>query len=324
MTRATDRTAPGSRRVPDSLRWGVGLAFATALISGFSIYVNGFAVKQLPDAAVFTTLKNALAALILLGFAAATVRPADVRAMGRTSWSRLAVIGVVGGSLPFVLFFSGLAMASAPSAAFIHKTLFVWVAILAVPFLGERLGLAQLGALAVLLGAQLLVIPPNGVVWGTGETMIAAATLLWAVEAILAKRLLGTVPSQVVGAGRLGIGLVVLVAYLLASGKAGVLLALSGEQWAWALVTGALLSGYVGTWYAALQRAPASLVTAILVVGAPVTAALQAIQKGPVPATPVLAGQLLIGFAAIALAIHAIRAASRVAPHDASTATASA
>ncbi|MEW5990557.1 MAG: DMT family transporter [Chloroflexota bacterium] len=311
MIRPTARTAAVPRGVPDSLRWGIGLAFATALISGVSIYVNGFAVKQLPDAAVFTTLKNAIAALILVGFAAATVRPAHVRAMDRTAWGRLAAIGIIGGSVPFLLFFSGLAMASAPSAAFIHKTLFIWVAILAVPFLGERLGLAQLGALGVLLVAQLLVIPPTGVAWGAGETMIAAATLLWAVEAILAKRLLGSVPSQVVGAGRLGIGLVVLVGYLLITGKTGAVLALSGEQWAWVLGTGALLFGYVGTWYAALKRAPASLVTAILVVGAPITATLQFVQKGALPATPVLAGQLLIAAAAISLAIFAIRSAGR-------------
>ncbi len=311
MTRATARIATGPRRVPESLRWGIGLAFATALISGISIFVNGFAVKQLPDAAIFTTLKNAVAALILVGLAAATVRPADVRAMDRSSWTRLAVIGVVGGSVPFILFFGGLAMASAPSAAFIHKTLFVWVAIMAVPFLGERLGKAQLGALGVLLAAQFLVIPPNGVVWGTGETMIAAATLMWAVEAILAKRLLGSVPSPVVGAGRLGIGLVVLVGYLLVSGKFGAIAALSGTQWLWALGTGFLLFGYVGTWYAALKRAPASLVTAILVVGAPITAGLQALQKGALPGAPVLAGQLLIGVAAIGLAVYAIRIASR-------------
>jgi drug/metabolite transporter (DMT)-like permease len=324
MTRATARTAAGSRRVPDSLRWGVGLAFATALISGVSIYVNGFAVKQLPDAAVFTTLKNALAALILVGLAAATVRPAEVRAMNRASWTRLAIIGIVGGSVPFLLFFSGLAMASAPSAAFIHKTLFIWVAILAVPFLGERLGVAQLGALVVLLGAQLLIVPPNGVVWGAGETMIAAATLLWAVEAILAKRLLGSVPSQVVGAGRLGIGLVVLVGYLLVAGKAGAILALSFEQLAWVLVTGVLLFGYVGTWYAALKRAPASLVTAILVVGAPITAALQAIQQGALPATPVLAGQILIIGAAMALAVFAIRVTRRDGAEGTAPASASA
>jgi len=62
------------------------------------------------------------------------------------------LIAIVGGSLPFLLFFTGLSLASAPSAAFIHKTLFIWVAFLAVPFLGERLGWAQICALGVLLG----------------------------------------------------------------------------------------------------------------------------------------------------------------------------
>jgi len=300
-------TALPTIRIPRTLRWGVLLALATALISGVSIFVNALAVKELPDPAVYTTLKNGAAALVLLGLAVATIRPASVRAMPARSWGWLAVIGVLGGSVPFLLFFTGLAQASAPSAAFIHKTLFVWVALLAVPFLGERLGLAQIGALAVLLLAQLLIVPPAGVTWGTGETLIAAATLLWAVETIAARRLLGSVPSGVVGVGRLGIGLVVLVGYVLITGKVGTVAALSVEQWGWVLVTGALLSGYVGTWFAALQRAPASLVTAILVLGAPVTAALQALQGGSIPATPVLLGQGLVLLAGSMLVLPTLR-----------------
>ena len=130
--------------------------------------------------------------------------------------------------------------------------------------------------------------------WGTGETLIAAATLLWAAETIVAKRVLRSVPSGIVGAGRLGIGLVVLIGYLAFTGKLGAVAALSTTQWAWVLMTGVLLTGYVATWFAALQRAPASLVTAILVLGAPVTAGIQALQTGAIPATPVLAGQLLV------------------------------
>jgi drug/metabolite transporter (DMT)-like permease len=262
-----------------------------------------------------TLVVGGVAAVLLIGLAAMTTRPAGVRAMSRASWALLLVIGVVGGSVPFVLFFTGLAQASAPSAAFIQKSLFIWVALLAVPFLGERLGIAQLGALAVLLIGQFLVIPPNGVRWGSAETMIAAATLLWAVEAILAKRLLATVPSRIVGAGRLGIGLVVLLGFLVLTGKVGAIGALSTVQWAWALGTGLILSAYVATWFAALKRAPASLVTAILVLGAPITAILQVAQKGALPATPVLAGQLLILVATIVLAILAVRsAAPREAP----------
>jgi drug/metabolite transporter (DMT)-like permease len=300
-------TAQPTNRVPQTLRWGVMLALATAAISGVSIFVNASAVKQLPDAAVYTTLKNGVAALVLLCLAIATIRPASVRAMPARSWGWLAVIGVIGGSVPFLLFFTGLAQASVPSAAFIHKTLFVWVALLAVPFLGERLGLAQVGALGVLVAAQLLIVPPAGVTWGTGETLIAIATLLWAVETIAARRLLRTVPSAVVGVGRLGIGLVVLVGYLAVTGKLGTVAALTAEQWGWVLVTGALLSGYVGTWFAALQRAPASLVTAVLVLGAPVTAALQAFQGGSVPATPVLLGQSLVLLAGAMLVVPTLR-----------------
>jgi drug/metabolite transporter (DMT)-like permease len=300
---ASQRNAPA---IPKTLRWGIALALATALISGISIWINAFAVKQLPDPAVYTTLKNGVAALLLLGLAAITVRPVQVREIPRRSWAWIAVIGVIGGSLPFVLFFTGLAQASAPSAAFIHKTLFVWVALLAVPFLGERLGLVQLGALGVLLAGQALVLTPSGVTWGSGETLIAAATLLWAVETIVAKRVLRAVPSQVLAVGRLGGGLVVLLGYLAATGKLGVVAGLTPVQLGWALLTGLFLFGYVGTWFAALQRAPASLVTAILVLGAPVTALAQVAQTGALPAIPALSGQLLILVAGATLALPAL------------------
>jgi drug/metabolite transporter (DMT)-like permease len=294
-------------RIPTTLRWGVLLALATAAISGVSIFANGLAVKQLPDPALYTTLKNGIAAVLLIGLAAATVRPASIRAIPRRSWGWLLLIGAIGGSIPFVLFFTGLAQASAPSAAFIHKTLFIWVALLAVPFLGERLGLAQLGALAVLLVGQALILTPAGVTWGTGETLIAIATLLWAAETIVARRVLASVPSAVVAAARLGLGLVVLVGYLAVTGGLAGITALQPAQWGWVLLTGLFLGAYVATWFGALQRAPASLVTAILVLGAPVTAGIQALWTGKVPAEPVLVGQALVLLAGAALVLVTLR-----------------
>jgi drug/metabolite transporter (DMT)-like permease len=82
---------------------------------------------------------------------------------------------------------------------------------------------------------------------------------------------------------------------------------LTPEQWGWAIVTGGLLSAYVGTWFAALQRTPASLVTAILVLGAPITAALQGLQSGSIPAVPVLAGQGLVLAAGAILVLSGLR-----------------
>ncbi len=301
---------------PMTARWGVALALTTAVISGFAVFVNAYGVKQVPDAAVYTTVKNGVAALLLLVFAGLVVPARTVRRLGRRDWLGLAVIGVVGGSVPFILFFSGLAVASAPTAAFIHKTLFIWVALLAVPFLGERLGILPVAAMAVLLAGQALATPPTGIVWGAGETMIAAATLLWSVEVILARRLLvGQVPSPLLGAARLGVGLVVLIGYLAVSGRLGILAGLTPNQWFWALVTGLPLAGYVATWLAALKRAPASVVTSVLVLGAPITALLQALANGAVPAPGALLGQLLIVVAALGLAALAARRpmAARVA-----------
>ena len=305
----TGRRAP---RIPTTTGWGLGLAFGAAMISGLAIYLNGFAVKQLPDAALFTTLKNAVAAAILLVpalvLARRTPAPRPIPIRGRLG---LVVVGVVGGSIPFILFFSGLAIASAPAAAFIQKTLFVWVAILAVPFLGERLGAGQLAALVVLVVGQALVLPPSGIAWGRGETLIFIATVLWAVETILVKRLLGSIASPTVAAARMGIGLVVLVGYLAVAGKLGTVAGLSQVQWAWALLSGLILAAYVGTWFAALSRAPASAVTSVLVVGAVVTGLLSTIAKGVAPEPSSVGGYVLIAAAAAVFAAWTLRTQRR-------------
>ena len=247
------------------------LAVGAALISGLAIYLNAFAVKQVPDPAVYTTLKNGVAALPARGLLLLAGGRRDLRAIDRRHWPAILAVGVVGGSIPFILFFSGLSVASAPSAAFIQKTLFVWVALLAVPLLNERLGLAPIAALGVLFVGQALVLPPNGIRWGIGETLILAATLLWAVETVLVKRLLVEVPSRTMAALRMGIGFVVLVAYLAVTGRLGAVGALGSTQWGWILVTGTVLAAYVATWFGALRSAPASVVTSVLVLGAVVT-----------------------------------------------------
>lgn len=299
--------------IPNTVAAGTVLAFATALVSGVSIFVNAAGVRQVPDAAVYTTAKNLIAAIALLWILALAGGLGRVRALDRRSAGWLIGIAIVGGSVPFVLFFSGLAIASAPSAAFIHKTMFVWVAFLAVPLLGERLGWIQVGALGVLLGGQVLLSPPQGVRWGIGETMIAAATLLWSVEVVVARRLLARVDPAVVGAARMGLGVVVLLGYLAVSGRLGGLLALGVGQWPWIFLTGLLLAAYVATWFAALRRAPASVVTAVLVSGAVVTGALTAIQQGGLQG-PSLAGNALVLGGAVAIGFHAIMRPPMAAP----------
>ena len=306
QTRDTDRLW-----LPHSLLVGIGLAAATAVISGIAVYLNSQAVKELNDATLFTTLKNGVAAALLTALLMA--KPAArraIRSLTPRQWLGLAALGVVGGSLPFLLFFNGLAMASAPSAAFIHKTLFIWVALLATPLLNERLGWPQLAALGMLLGSQLLIAHPTGVEWGGGETLIAAATGLWAVEVVVARRLLRSVPSTVGAAGRMTIGFVVLGGYAILSGRLGAISGLTATEWLWIVGTGLLLTVYVAAWYAALRRAPATLVTSILVAGAPITAILSSLGAGAIPATGVLAGfgLALVGVVSLGwVAVHGSR-----------------
>ena len=201
--------------------------------------------------------------------------------------------------MPFVLFFEGLSRATATQAAFMHKTLVVWVAILAVVLLKERLGPPHIAAIALVVAGQAWLVGGGlgTVTFGAGEAMILAATLLWAVEVILAKVLLGTLDTRTLAAARMGLGTVVLVGWLAVTGRVGDLLALGSEQWVWAIATGLLLTAYVATWYAALARAQAVDVTAVLVFGAVVTAVIARVADGtavdPVGVVLVTAGAVL-------------------------------
>jgi drug/metabolite transporter (DMT)-like permease len=292
-----------ARPLPMTRTTGLLLAAGTATISGISVFINATAVKHVPDPAVFTTLKNTVALVALVTLAGLTVRPSDVRDIRRSDRVRMTIIGIVGGGLAFLLFFSGLALASAPTAAFIHKTMFIWVALMAGPVLGERLGWIPIAALGVLLAGQVMILPPLGISWGTGETLIALATLLWAGEVILAKQVLRRVRSPLVGVGRLGIGLLVLIGFLAVTGRIVGIAALSGTGWVWVAITGLLLFGYVATWFAALRRAPATEVTSILVAGALVTGTLTAISAGTLPQPPVIGGFVMVALAAVVLAV---------------------
>lgn len=256
---------------------GIALAFVTACISGVSIWVNGRAVGHFSDATVYTTAKNAVAGalLLLLLLVPGSHGRVSLSSITRRRWPAMVAVAVIGGSVPFVLFFDGLKESQATQAAFIQKTLVVWVALLAVPLLKERFGWPHALAIGFLLGGQAWLAGQLGTVaFGKGEVMILVATLLWSVEIVFVKYLLPSIPPSVLAAARMALGTVLLVGWLALTGKVGDLTALSALQWRWALLTGLLLSAYVATWFAALARAQAIDVTAVLVFGALVTAIL--------------------------------------------------
>lgn len=308
--------------VPTGRARGLAVAGITAVISGFAVFVNGYGVRSFPDATVYTTAKNLVAALILVTLAVPVVlrSPAPHRPAGARQWWGLAVIAVLGGSVPFVLFFEGLARTSSTHAAFLQKTLVLWVALLAVPALGERLRGRHVAAIGLILGG--LVALEGGVGWlrpgaapDSGELLILAATLLWAVEVVVAKRLLRRVAPMTVAVARMGAGVLVLLAWLAVTGRFGELVGLSGSGWLWALATGAILAGYVATWFTALSLAPAVDVTAVLATAAVITGLLNLLVKGTVPgAWPAAGMALLVTGAAVVLVGTARRPRVAVSP----------
>jgi len=180
--------------------------------------------------------------------------------------------------LPFALFFTGLAQTSAINGALIHKTLFLWVAFLAIPLLKEKMIWQQWIGIAVMFIGNLFVGGFTGFEFNTGEIMILAATILWAIENIIAKKALTDISSAVVGAARMTIGSILLIGYTAVSGNFfAPIFTLTAAQWGWTVLTGVFLTGYVLTWYAALKRAPATYVATLLVPATLVTNLLSAV-----------------------------------------------
>lgn len=304
---------------------GGSVAAMTALISGVSVFVNGYGVRTFSSPALYTTAKNLMAAVVLAGLSLAAVRrqrtgpqaldrwlgsrsdkarragneaiPPESAARGIRRlglWLGLSYVGIVGGGVAFVVFFDGLAVTEATPATFLHDGLVLFVALLAVPLLRERLGGWQVFAIALLLIGQVAVLGGVGrLVADRGEMLVLLATVLWAIEVVISRQLLVELPPAFVSLVRMGGGSLALVVYLGASGSLSALGSLSASQVGWVVLTGLLLAGYVATWLTALSRAPAVEVTSVLVGSTVVTSLLSALTGG-LPVAPALVGLLLI------------------------------
>jgi drug/metabolite transporter (DMT)-like permease len=295
----------------DTRRLGTGLVLGSAAISGVSIYVNSLAVVNLPPA-VFTGLKNLIVAMALLVPLLVTREARDLARIPRGDWLRLMAIGVVGGSVPFILFFHGLALTSGAMAGFIHKAMFLAVALLAFTFLRERLDLPLAVMAVLLLGGTAVFLfgwPPriDLASGGLGLLLVLAATLLWATEITLSRATLRRLGSSTVAFGRMGFGAAFIAVYLGATQQWGTVGALTTLQWQWVLVTVLFLFAYVMTFYAGLKRIDATSATGLLVVGAPITLGVTLLAEGGVVAGPQVAGIALILLGAAAGVARALR-----------------
>ena len=258
---------------------GVMLALVTAVISGVAVFVNKYAVGAITPPLVFTATKNSIVGLVIVSLLLMTRKVGLLKKLKKDEIIKLVAIAVVGGAIPFYLFFTGLSQISAINGALIHKSLVLWVALLAIPLLKERLSLWQVAAVGLLFSSNLVVGGFSGFVFIQGELMVLVATMLWAVENVIAKKVLATVDPDIVTGARMGLGSVILLvaAQVKYPGALLQVTAMNSMQWVWMVLTVVTLLGYTMSWYRALRVAPATLVTSVLVLATLVTNMLSAI-----------------------------------------------
>jgi drug/metabolite transporter (DMT)-like permease len=252
----------------------------TALISGFAVYYNSIAVRGV-DAVGFAMAKNLLAAVALLGIAAIGAQWKQFKAFSSQQWLQLLAIAIIGGSIPFALFFGGLSIvANGAGASFIYRLLFIFSAGAAIVFLRERPDWKVGAGVLLILAANLLLLPNLN--FGLGEVMVLAATLMWSAENILLKKALNWITPDALAAARLGLGGMILLMTMAALAPASAISIVSLPLVP-LILSALLILGFTMTYYRGLAGTSVSEATAILTLGGLVSALLPALLNSKLP-----------------------------------------
>jgi len=249
------------------------LVIFTALISGSSIFINSFGVKGI-DSTVFTFLKNIIVSIFLFAIILGFREIKNIKKLQGKDWVSLIIIGLIGGSIPFVLFFRGLQLTSGAGGSFIHKTMFVVVAILAIIFLKEKITKKAFIPACLLLIGSFVLLKVNSFEFNDGALLVAIATIFWAVENVISKHVLKTIEPKVLAFGRLFFGSFFVLIFMLVTKKISLVYSLNFQQFSWIAISTPFLLLYVITWYTGLKHIKVTTATSILLLGSPVTSLL--------------------------------------------------
>ncbi|MBU1854954.1 MAG: DMT family transporter [Nanoarchaeota archaeon] len=255
------------------MKRGILLVFLTAIISGVSIFLNAFGVKGI-NPYMFTGAKNVVVALFLFSIILLSGQFKELKKLKFKEWGKLSLIGLVGGSIPFLLFFKGLSMASSAQGSFIHKTMIIWVVILAMIFFKEKLNSKIIAGSILLLICNFFLLNLMSFEFNTGALLIFIATLFWAAEIVLSKQMLKNLSGNVVAFGRMFFGSLFIMVFLGLTNQLSVIQSLTLPYLSWILITSVFLFGYVFTFYNGLKLVKVSTAVAILSFGSVVTTML--------------------------------------------------
>lgn len=278
---------------------GTVLAFLTACVSGVSIFSNKIFVVSM-DPALFTAVRSLIIGLIflLLSYANGAFTPVRRR---KIPWGWLFLVGVIGGGMAFLMFFTGLKLTTAGRASIIHKSLPLWVAAFAIPFLKERVTRKQGLAMALMFGGTLIIFGASispGELWSNpllGDLLVIVATILWAVENVVARKLLREGETNfLVTFGRMFFGALFIFGVIGMTGQMGALLTLSAMQLTYLMISAGMLFMYVFFYYWSLRHINVTKAATILLAAPVITIILGWAYLGE-PVTPIQA----VGSAAI-------------------------
>jgi len=261
-------------------RLGYSLAALNMVISGVAIYVNSLGVRMFSDSTLYTALKNSvvgMAFLVPLVFSGRS--RAAWRRLAAREWLLLIVVALIGGSVSYALYFRGLQLTTPVTASLIDHTQFLFVALFAAFFIGERFSPAVWVALGTLLAGLTLGIGAGTVRLDAGMPFVAAATLLFAADFVLMKYLLRSVSVLTVMTFKMTLGSLLLFLFVAATGRAGAIGQLSLLQWGFAGITGLILLAFSVTSVLGLRHASATATTAIPAGSPIITTALVIISR---------------------------------------------
>lgn len=292
------------QRTTTAWGFGIGLLLTTAMISGVSNFVN-FRAVQGTNVDAWIAVRNSAVALMLLPLAILLGRGSRARLV-QGDWLRLAAIGLLGGAVPFLLYFHGFQMAAAEggaaSASLGYRSLFLIATVLGVLVLRERLPRHFLIGAGLLFGGNVLLLGVTGPVWTSGTALVLLATGLWGCEYAVSKRLLASLPPREVALGRMGFGAVFLLGYLALTGQAGSVATFAPTDWMSLALSALLLFAFVTTWYTGLRTVDLTVASSLLVVGFPITWVLGIVTSGTgAPLVPVAGALAVLAGAALVL-----------------------
>jgi drug/metabolite transporter (DMT)-like permease len=279
--------------------FGTVLALLTAGISGLAIPVNKIFVVDL-DPAVFTAVRAVIIGLVFLLLSLAI--NGFNRERLKVSWKYLLLIAVIGGAFAFLLFFTGLKFTTGGRAAFLHKTLPMYVAIFAFIFLREKIPRKQVYALIVMLVGTVVLFSAQvnpADLWMNpqlGDALVIGATILWALENVIARKtMLGGETNFIVSFSRMFFGGVILFGVALLLGKSDLLFSLAPHQWFNISLSVAFLFGYVLFWYWSIRYINVSKASSLLLLAPVVSLVVGVLWLGePAPNLQLIGSALIM------------------------------